>query len=276
MNTPPEIGKLKVDVGTPEGAQLTVRLMRHVVAIYFDFEVNKERVQFAHTAFVFSVEDRWLLMTAGHCVTEIEKARAQGGVLKRCLLFDCMGEDAVWAHPVPFPYDAAYPMNIGVNENIDYGVLFPPQNTCHLLQANNVVPFDETYWDAEPAEVEDYFMLGFPAELNVYKGNLVNVKASMFRLTKHAERPEGFPETDEPFYFYGHVIEHPLNSLKGVSGGPIIALTPTDEHGTASYYLVAMQSTRIGSDIKGMLMPPLGVFIRDLIKKAPPLDETPN
>ena len=137
MNTPAdirEIWKLKVDVRTPQSVALTVRLMRHVVAIYFDFMVNQQRRQFAHTAFVFSVENRWMLMTAGHCVTEIEQARALGGELKKCLLFDCMGENAVWAHPVPFPYDAAYPMNIGVKENIDYGVLFPPlgQGVCPL------------------------------------------------------------------------------------------------------------------------------------------------
>jgi hypothetical protein len=270
MNPPPDIrdiGKLKLNVGTPQSAALTVRLMRHVVAIYFDFMLaNHQRRQFAHTAFAFSVEDRWLLMTAGHCVTAIEQARAQGGELKKCLLFDCMGENAVWAHPVPFAYDSAYPMNIGVKEDVDYGVLFPPLNTCRLLQANKVVPFDESSWDAEPVQVQDYFLLGFPAELNVYNGNLVNVKASMFRLTRYAERPEEFPETDEQLYFYGRVIEHPLDSLKGVSGGPIVALTPADELGSARYYLVAMQSTRMGSDIKGMLMPPLGAFIRDLVK----------
>lgn len=177
-----------------------------------------------------------------------------------------MGENAVWAHPVPFAYDAAHPMNLGVKEDIDYGVLFPPLNTCRLLQANNVEPFDESSWDAQPAQVQDYFMLGFPAELNVYQGNLVNVKASMFRLTRYAERPEDFPATEEQLYFYGHIIEHPLNSLKGVSGGPIVTLTPPDEHGISHYYLVAMQSTRMGSDIKGMLMPPLGAFIRDLIR----------
>jgi hypothetical protein len=242
--------------------------MRHVVGIYYDFVVLGKRRQFVHTGFVFSVEDRWLLMTAGHCVTEIEDIRKQGGKLEKCKLIDYMGEDAPHQHPVPFPYEDALPMHIGARDNIDYGVLFPPQNTCHLLSANNVVPFDEDAWDAEPSEVQDYFLLGFPAELNALHGNLVNVHASMFRLTRYAERPEDFPAAPEELYFYGRVVEQPLNNLKGCSGGPIIALSLPDAGGTATYHLVALQSTSMGDDIKGMLMPPLGRLIRDLLKQG--------
>jgi hypothetical protein len=251
--------------GTSEGIALTRRFMRHVVAIYYDFRLNQDRRQFVHTAFLFSVQGRWLLMTAGHCVTEINQIRDQGGVLTQCLLIDCMGEGAAHQQPVPFAYDVAHPMHIGVNESIDYGVMIPPENTCRLLSAN-IEPFNEDAWDAEPREVQNYFLLGFPAVLNALQGNLVTLRASMFRVARYAGRPEDFPEADPPIYFYGRVIEHPLESLKGCSGGPIVSLSYPDREGKARYHLVAMQVTTMGSDIKGMLMPPLGELVRDCLR----------
>jgi len=136
-----------------------------------------------------------------------------------------------------------------------------------LLAANNILPFDEDSWDAEPGEIKDYFLLGFPAQLNVLKGNRFPLRASMFRVSRYAERPEDFPEDDPSIYFYGHAIEHPLDNLRGCSGGPIVSLSPADGEGTARYHLVAMQVTTMGRDIKGMLMPPLGQLVRDLLRQ---------
>jgi hypothetical protein len=254
--------------GTPESRALTRRLLRHCVAIYYNFRINDERRQFVHTAFLLAVEGRWLLMTAGHCVREIETARAQGGVLTQCMLIDSMGEGAVHYHPVPFPYDDAYPMHIGVNERIDYGVLVPRENTCHLLAANGIEPFDEDAWDTDPGEIQDLLLVGFPAELNVLQGDRVTFTASMFRVTRYPERPEDFPEEEVDIYFYGRAIEHPLGTLRGCSGGPIVAISPPDQEGTARYHLVAMQVSTLGRDIKGMLMPPLGQLIRELLRDS--------
>ena len=265
MNTLPK-AMVKAESGTPAGVSLCLRLMRHVVAIYFDFTLNQQRHQFVHTAFLLSVDGHWLMMTAGHCVTRISELRAAGGVLTKCLLLDCMGEGATHKDPQPFPYDDTFPMHIGVTKEIDYGVLIPGQNTCNLLIANNIEPFDEAAWDEEPAEVESYFLLGFPEELNALQGDVVNVRASMFRLTRYAERPEDWPEREGSIYFYGRVVEHPLNSLRGCSGGPIIALSP-NKQGKARYHLVAMQVATMGRDIEGMLMQPLGQLIRDLIAR---------
>jgi hypothetical protein len=256
------------DIGSREGVRLTRRLMRHVVAIYFDFILKEEHLQFVQTAFVFAVDGRWMLMTAGHCVTDIVKLRESGATLYRSKLVDFMGEGATYEHPIPFDYDGASPMHIGVRENIDYGVLIPQLNTCQLLSANNIEPFDERMWDTDPASVQNYFLLGFPAEVNRLKGNLVNINASMFRLTRYAERPEDFPCEDPPIYFYGRVIEQPLDSLKGCSGGPIVALSPANAEGQSTYHLVAMQVTTMGLDIKGMLMPPLGGLVRELLARG--------
>ena len=199
--------------------------MRHVVGIYCEFRENEVRRQVVYTGFIFSVEEQWMLITAGHCITDIEQIRAKGGELRRCMLIDSLGEGAEHLHPVPFAYDAAYPINIGRFERIDYGVMVLPENTCRLLEANNISAFDEHAWDAEPAIVLDYFLLGFPEDLNQLRGNLVNFRASMFRVARYAERPDDFPEEDPAIYFYGRVIENPVGNVRGCSGGPIVLAT---------------------------------------------------
>ena len=121
------------DIGTTEGIALTKRIMHHVVGIYFEIQFKGQPLrQFVHTAFLFSVGGRWMLMTAGHCVTDIREMREHGGALVRSKLIDSMGEGASYRDPVPFAYDESHPMHIGVTEDIDYGVLFPPQNTCQV------------------------------------------------------------------------------------------------------------------------------------------------
>jgi hypothetical protein len=258
----------KPERGTPMGVELTRRIMRHVVGIYYDFTLEGERRQVVQTAFLFSVAGRWMLMTAGHCISDIRAFRDRGGILRRCRLIDCMGEGAEHVEPVPLSYDDASPLPLGIREHIDYGVLFPPDNACHLLAANNLVPFDEDAWNEEPGEARDYFLLGFPDQLNAYRGNLINVRASMMRLRRYAERPEDFPEEDPPgMFFYGRAIEQPLNSLRGFSGGPIVSMSHPDQDGTAHYYLVALQSTSMGDDVKGMLMRPLGELVREILSR---------
>jgi hypothetical protein len=125
------------------------------------------------------------------------------------------------------------------------------------------MPFDEDAWDAEPDRVNGLLPVRFPAELNQLQDNRVNIRASMFRVTRYAERPEDFPEAEPDIYFYGRVIEQPLDNLRGWSGGPILALGHPDAEGEATYHLVAMQVSTLGNYIKGMLMQTVGEQIEE-------------
>jgi hypothetical protein len=73
------------------------------------------------------------------------------------------------------------PLPLGVREHLDYGVLFPPDSACQLLVANDLASFDEDAWNEGPGEARDYFLLGFPDQLNEYRGNLINVRTSTMR-----------------------------------------------------------------------------------------------
>ncbi len=225
------------------------------------------------TGSVFSVKDRWLIMTAGHNVTDIETARRQGAQIVRCLLVDSMGEGARFQNQIPLAYDDMTPLNIGTHESVDYGFVIPHLNTCRLLQANKIVPLSESAWGDKLPEVSDHFLLGFPSPANVYAGNRIDVRASMFRVSKYAERPEDFPDPVAPLFFYGRVIENPLRTVAGCSGGPIFAVSAVDADGDITYTFEALQSTEIGQDIKGMLMRPLGELIRDIFDRRDRAEE---
>ena len=238
--------------------------MRHVVPIYFDFRKDGLSAQFVQTSFAFSVYGRWLLMTAGHCITRIQEIRANGYRLEKCRLLDCLGLKAKYNEPVPFDYDDATPEMLCKDPTWDYGIMFPAENTCRLLAANGIVPFDEKWWATEPESVDAYFLFGVPEESVTASPNHVSLGPVMARLEKLDEPPEGFCQTDAPM-FYGALVESPLASLKGFSGGPILSFANVP--GTqkqANYWLHAMQVSAVrGKYVSGIQMQPLGQFLKE-------------
>jgi hypothetical protein len=239
--------------------------MRHVVPIYFHLRKGSDERQFVHTAFAFSVAGRWVLMTAGHCIAEVKLARAAGYELVKCKILDSLGINAKYPEPVPFDYDAAHPMPICHDEAWDYGVMFPSENTCMLLRANGVTPFDEQWWIGEPDDVDAYFLFGAPAEITAASEGGVKLGAAVARVAPLAKRPDGFCETNAPM-FYGELIDNPLSSLKGMSGGPILSFKNNCDDGSGRYWLHAMQVSQISGSkyISGIRIAPLGDFMKKI------------
>jgi hypothetical protein len=247
-----------------ENNDLVKYFMRHVVPIYFDLRKGSERHQLIYTAFVFSVCDCWLLMTAGHGITKMKDYRAHGYELVNCSLLDSLGAGATHRHPLPFDYDGAEPLMLGLDPSWDYGVLSPADNTRRLLEANGVVALTEKSWDAGLHEIETYRVLGIPEELTEPTSpNNMTVTMTFPRLERVNERPEGFVETSAQM-FYGRLPSDPRFKLKGMSGGPIFAFAHVD--GNVRYWLHAMQVSWLKGTryISGMLMRPLGEYLREV------------
>jgi hypothetical protein len=72
-------------------------------------------------------------------------------------------------------------------------------------------------------------------------------------------------ETDAPM-FYGELLDNPLSSLKGMSGGPILSFKDNCGDGTGRYWLHAMQVSQMGGSkqISGIRMAQLGDFMREV------------
>ena len=81
------------------------------------------------------------------------------------------------------------------------------------------------------------------------------------------EKPDGFVETDVPM-FYGHLDwNDSLDSIKGMSGGPVFAFRRTKKG--LSYWLLAVQSTwlRDTKEIAACRIRPLAEEIANIIRK---------
>ncbi|HTC52234.1 MAG TPA: hypothetical protein VK700_09885 [Steroidobacteraceae bacterium] len=237
--------------------------LRHVVPIYFELRKAQDVRQPVHTAFAFSVAGCWVLMTAGHCITEIKQAREAGWELQKAYILDSLGVNAKYPGPVPFDYDGAHPMPICHDEAWDYGVMFPNENTIALLKANGVTPFDEQWWTDEPDDVDAFFLLGAPDQITTASVSGVKLGAAMARVLPLTGRPDGFCETNAPM-FYGELAENPLSSVRGMSGGPIVSFKNGPEGGPGKYWLHAMQVSQVkGSKyISGIRIAPLGGFMK--------------
>jgi len=109
------------------------QLMRHVVPIYFAIRKGEDLRQFLHSAFVFSVSGNWCLLTAGHCIREMEAIRTAGYEIVHCRLADGSNMDAKYQDMVPFGhFEAALPV-LYEDPNWDYGVDLKRRNYRWLL-----------------------------------------------------------------------------------------------------------------------------------------------
>jgi hypothetical protein len=250
-------------------------LLRHVVAIYFDFRrKDAEPIQVVYTTFLFSIHDCWMLMTAGHGITKIANYRNAGYELHGCSLLDSLGTDAKHFEPIEFNYESMDPQVPSREISWDYGILFPTANHRQLLEKNGVVPLTLQWKDGEkPLQIQEYKLLGLPKQMIVKTApNRATLVPMLVRLDSLNERPDGFCDTDAPM-FYGQLPSSwPLTEMAGMSGGPIFAFAPVNDR--VRYWLHAMQVSWVRGTpyVSGMLMEPFCQFLKDAIegKYAPP------
>src|SRR5260370_31904319 len=57
------------------------------------------------SCFVMAISVKWFLVTAGHCINDIEKLKKRGGEIVECDIIDSLGSATKHWEPVNFPYD---------------------------------------------------------------------------------------------------------------------------------------------------------------------------
>lgn len=216
---------------------------RHVVPIQFAFTPSSGgKPHYALiTSFLVSVRGVWLLLTAGHCIDDVQENLDRGCSLT-CWLVDCAGAGAKHREMLPFDWKGAEPARLFKDSNIDIGVVWVPELIRAALAANKVEPFTEEAWDHDPpSPVEAYLMMGIPAELAKPASPISSLTPVALLVVPADSQP---PEMDNelPGRWYGHVDVVPgLSDITGMSGGPILAVARGSD-GSQRYWLFAMQS----------------------------------
>lgn len=74
------------------------------------------------TALVLSVAEQWFLVTAGHCIVEIEEITdVHGCQIAGCWPIDSLGLGAEHSEPIPFAYANSYPVQLSKENDLHKG-----------------------------------------------------------------------------------------------------------------------------------------------------------
>ncbi|MBZ0298455.1 MAG: hypothetical protein K8J31_01885 [Anaerolineae bacterium] len=148
----------------------------------------------------------------------------------------------------------------------DYGVIPISLYYKKLLQSNNIIALDEQGWRIQPNTVDFYYLLGIPEELIEYEPDSISLLPVLISVQQVDEKPAAFNEVEAEI-FYGRIeLGDQLDSIKGMSGGPIFAFHRF-ENGELRYFLTALQSrwNRYTGDIAACPVKLLGDFLETIL-----------
>lgn len=215
---------------------------RHVIPMVLVLKKGEILAPTVITTFVLSVREKWFLVTAGHCLKQIDDYKKEGYTTNQCFLMDSMGTGATHFEPIIFTFEQSKPQYIfsdTPNDKMDYGIIPLSEYYRGLLKANNICPLSEEVWKFQPEEPELFALIGVPGEFVQPGQKSVGVVTSL-NFIDECERPEKLSETEMPM-FYGKILLHKnQRSVKGMSGGPIFAFKQIN--GQYRYWLKALQS----------------------------------
>ena len=223
-------------------AIMVTYFQRHTVPVFLLLERRGELRPHVFTTFVASVRDIWILVTAGHCITDVEEAARQGYTIKRARLLDSAGPDATYRESVPFDYEASEPIAPFADDKFDCGFLRLNPLDRAALAANGVVPITEDAWEKQCVGPEIFAATGFLQERSTIEPEKYKLSMVLLPIGALPERPHQFEETDAPRW-YGQVSSHVAHSLVGMSGGPVLAFQE-DSAGAVRYWLHGIQSAQ--------------------------------
>lgn len=239
---------------------------KHLVPILFTVQEETVSRQFIVTAFVLSAADQWFLITAGHCLRDIEKLLSQGSEIESCALIDTMGDGAINEYTIPFAYENASPEYLSDDLEFDYGVIPLSHYYRQLLETNNIQSLTEQVWDKQPDKFEFYKLIGIPYELLEITPNYINVTTTLLDIEPLDKMPDGISKTSSSQFVGKIILGKGVKNIKGTSGGPIFGFRENPP-GTLKYWLVALQSRWLPTSqiVIGCPTKLLGQFLRSQI-----------
>lgn len=252
---------------TPADGRLVEYFHRHVIPIYFDLKKDNNHHCFIITSFVMSVYNQWFLVTAGHCIEDIEKLLNAGYQISKCRLIDSMGTGALHRDPIPFDYEDSGATKMCYDPKYDYGLIFLSDHYVDLLRSNKVVPMTEEVWEKQPSKPDFFALIGIPEELSDSSVDIAHVASTFHIVEEYPRRPAFFENTEAPTFFGKISLPESMTTIAGMSGGPILSFKRS-ESGHHKYWLHAVQSRWIKSEkaVAACLMRPLGIFLKEFME----------
>jgi hypothetical protein len=214
-------------------------------------DVGQEKF-FAYSGFIMSVRGVWCLVTAGHCLENLDQPlRAKRIRLTNCVLADYFGDAPRVREPMPFDYDGAQALAVhDLAAGLDFGLLPLRPFYRMSLEANGIRAISEENWVAQEPDACDFFaILGLPECLVSDPSALVPhgdrvagvVSPTLVWVNPVRLPPDEIPPATFP-WFIGRVgCATALPSIVGMSGGPIFGFKK-GEDGMLRYWIVAVQS----------------------------------
>jgi hypothetical protein len=234
---------------------------RQIVTLEMTYTVRhrtrQEEARCYYTGFLLYEQGATIWVTAGHCMEEIENAILANPADYDNVSFrfvDTLHSAAISDQPVPFDYRAAsfkshlfHRNDAGTELGFDFGVIFLPSHYSRLLAANNIAPVDAANWTNVPDSFDAYFMLGLPGErVQQLENGVYTVRPAMFSISKLDEKPACFVEQTDPMFYAEIDPNSDVANIKGMSGGPILGMKFNREANTVRYWVIGVQSKRIG------------------------------
>lgn len=221
---------------------------RHLVGLCVTFQrEGNEGTEFAaYSGTLILVEDSVFFLTAGHILGDLDKVRKSTSVkITSAVLADTFGHKRISNLPIPFDLNSAHLLHIDDDdEGLDFGVIPLSPYYVRLLAKNGVIALQEDNWVHQGSvRFDAHAMLGFPEEFSSKHVNDVGeaiVSPTMFRVHRLNNLPEDSRKTSYE-RFVGQIDrENPIQSVKGMSGGPIFGFKIDGDN--ICYWVVALQS----------------------------------
>jgi hypothetical protein len=224
---------------------------RHLIALCVTYECAGENADApprfaAYSGTLIQIENSIFLLTAGHCIRNIQAALSRADVrVTSAALADTFSLSRISDKPIPFDLANARMFYIDDDsQGLDFGVIHLDPYYVRLLSKNGVIALAEKNWiHQHTVKFDAYVMLGLPDEFSSERINAAGegvVSPTMFRVHRLENPPEGRPSTRYP-QFVGRIDrELALKSVVGMSGGPIFGFRMEPQ---TAYWVVAIQSS---------------------------------
>ncbi|NLX97809.1 MAG: hypothetical protein GXY83_16725 [Rhodopirellula sp.] len=203
---------------------------------------------FCTSGFVIEYQGEWLWITAGHLLNDLDnKLPVINRRMVKSQLVAGWNSNEETVQRIPFEYGTCVKYFVDDDdEGTDLGIIYIAAEMKQALRKVGVVPLRKL--DLPEQEYEQYMVHGLPKkeqrdDIQESEGGIdcaASVMPVAFRVFPFTSGTAGFPATKRRLFYASVPAEVTLETLDGVSGGPIYALK--QETDRIDFYLAAVQN----------------------------------